>query len=201
MKVSSSPTTAEAPQAESPAPVPAFDYHPLTRVVFGGGTLTRLGELTRELGGRRILVVTDPGLEAAGHPQRAVASLRDAGLEPFVFDGVEENPTTKHVEDGLLFARTNRIDVIVAVGGGSSMDCAKGINFLLTNGGRMPDYKGFGRATKPMLPAIGVPTTAGTGSEAQSFALIADEKTHMKMACGDRKAAFRVAILDPEVTV
>ncbi len=65
----------------------------------------------------------------------------------------------------------------------------------------MADYKGFGKATKPMLPSIGVPTTAGTGSEAQSFALIADEKTHMKMACGDRKAAFRVAILDPEVTV
>ena len=81
------------------------------------------------------------------------------------------------------------------------MDCAKGINFLLTNGGEMADYKGFGKATKPMLPSIGVPTTAGTGSEGQSFALIADEKTHLKMACGDRKAAFRVAILDPEVTV
>jgi alcohol dehydrogenase len=81
------------------------------------------------------------------------------------------------------------------------MDCAKGVNFLLTNGGEMADYKGFGKATKPMLPSISVPTTAGTGSEAQSYALIADEKTHMKMACGDRKAAFRVAILDPEVTV
>src|SRR5207237_2428754 len=75
------------------------------------------------------------------------------------------------------------------------------INFLLTNGGSMADYMGFGKATKPMLPSIGVPTTAGTGSEAQSYALIADDQTHMKMACGDRKAAFRVAILDPEVTV
>src|SRR5208283_4631366 len=86
-------------------------------------------------------------------------------------------------------------------GGGSAMDCAKGINFLLTNGGRMEDYKGFGKAQKPMLPSIGIPTTAGTGSEAQSYALIADECSHMKMACGDRKAAFQVAILDPEVTV
>src|SRR5207237_8723592 len=65
----------------------------------------------------------------------------------------------------------------------------------------MSEYKGFGKAKKPMLPSISVPTTAGTGSEAQSFALIADEKTHLKMACGDRKAAFRVTILDPEVTV
>src|SRR5262249_55372905 len=82
-----------------------------------------------------------------------------------------------------------------------AMDCAKGINFLLTKGGRMSDYKGFGKAKKPMLPSLGVPTTAGTGSEAQSYALIADESTHLKMACGDRKAAFCVAILDPEVTV
>jgi alcohol dehydrogenase len=170
-------------------------------VVFEAGALRRLGELARELGGKRILLVTDPGLEAAGHPQRALASLREAGLEPFVFDGVEENPTTKHVHRGVEFARQHQVNLIVAVGGGSAMDCAKGVNFLLTNGGQMIDYKGHGHASKPMLPSIGVPTTAGTGSEAQSYALIADEKTHLKMACGDRKAAFRVSILDPEVTL
>jgi alcohol dehydrogenase len=180
---------------------PVFDFHPLTRMVYGAGALARLGELTRDLGGSRVLLVTDPGLEAAGHPQRALSSLHDAKLEVFVFDGVEENPTTRHVEIALRFARQHRIDFLVAVGGGSSMDCAKGVNFLLTNGGSMNDYMGFGKATKPMLPSLTVPTTAGTGSEAQSFALIADEKTHMKMACGDRKAAFRLAILDPEVTV
>ncbi|MFN4261317.1 MAG: iron-containing alcohol dehydrogenase [Gemmataceae bacterium] len=178
-----------------------FDYHPMTRVVFGPGTLARLGELTREFGGQRVLLVTDPGLEAAGHPQRALTSLREERLDVFVFDGVEENPTTKHVNACLTFAQKHRIDFIVAVGGGSSMDTAKGTNFLLTNGGQMGDYKGFGKASKPMLPSITVPTTSGTGSEAQSYALIADEKTHMKMACGDRKAAFRAAILDPEVTV
>ena len=89
----------------------------------------------------------------------------------------------------------------MAVGGGSSLDCAKGINFVLTNGGTMRDYRGFGKATRPMLPSIGVPTTAGTGSEAQSYALISDGETHAKMACGDPKAAFRVALLDPELTV
>jgi alcohol dehydrogenase len=75
------------------------------------------------------------------------------------------------------------------------------VNFLLSNGGRMADYKGHGKAAKPMLPSVGVPTTSGTGSEAQSYALITDEKTHLKMACGDKKAAFRVSILDPEVTL
>jgi len=181
--------------------LPSFDFLPQTRVLFGPGTLNRLGEVCRDLGARRILLVTDPGLEAAGHPQRAQQSLREAGLEVFVFDGVEENPTTRHVAAGVEFARKHAIDFIVAVGGGSSMDCAKGINFLLTNGGRMMDYKGFGLAKQPLLPSVGVPTTAGTGSESQCYALIADEKTHLKMACGDKKAAFRVAILDPEVTL
>jgi alcohol dehydrogenase len=122
-------------------------------------------------------------------------------VEVFKFDGVRENPTEHEVWHGVEVAREHRIDLIVAVGGGSAMDCAKGINFLLTNGGRMADYRGHDKATKPMLPSVGVPTTAGTGSEAQSYALITDASSHMKMACGDRKAAFRVCILDPELTV
>jgi alcohol dehydrogenase len=188
-------------KADASLAPPPFDFHPLSRVVFEAGALGRLGELTRELGGGRVLLVTDPGLRKAGHPQRAVASLRQAGLEVVVFDEVEENPTTRHVAAAVEVARENRVEVLVAVGGGSSMDVCKGVNFLLTNGGQMSDYKGFGKAAKPMLPSVGVPTTTGTGSEAQSFALIADEKTHLKMACGDRKAAFRVSILDPELTV
>lgn len=182
-------------------PLAPFDYSPLGRVVFEYGGLARLGALARELGGTRVLLVTDPGLEDAGHPQRAIRYLREAGLDVALFDGVEENPETKHVAIGVELAKEHQIDLLVAVGGGSSMDCAKGINFIYTNGGQMADYRGHDKATKPMLPSIGVPTTAGTGSEAQSFALIADGSTHMKMACGDRKAAFRIAILDPELTV
>ncbi|MBL8792279.1 MAG: iron-containing alcohol dehydrogenase [Planctomycetia bacterium] len=189
------------PTTPTALPLTPFDFQPLTRVVFGPGTLSRLGELTRELGGRRVLLVTDAGLKAAGHPQRAVQSLEEAGLQVFLFDGVEENPTSKHVGWCLSFAKQHAVDFVVAVGGGSAMDCAKGTNILLTNGGTMADYKGYGKATKPMLPAVGVPTTSGTGSEAQSYALIADERSHIKMACGDRKLAFKAAILDPEVTV
>ena len=81
------------------------------------------------------------------------------------------------------------------------MDCAKGINFVLTNGGAIADYQGYGKTSQPMLPMIGVPTTAGTGSEAQTYALISDPATHVKMACGDPKAAFRAVILDPELTI
>src|SRR5262249_15830031 len=89
----------------APWPLPPFDFQPLTRVVFGPGSLARLGELTRELGGTRVLLVTDPGLEEAGHPQRALAILRDAGLDVWVFDAVEQNPTTHHVHYGLAQAR------------------------------------------------------------------------------------------------
>ena len=178
-----------------------FDFHPRTRVIFGAGALGRLGEVAAGLGGGRALVVSDPGIVAAGYPARAIELLEAAGLEAVLFSGVEENPTTRHVDAGVSFAREHEIDLIIGLGGGSSMDCAKGINFLLTNGGRMADYWGVGKATKPMLPFVAVPTTAGTGSEAQSFALIADEKTHQKMACGDTKAAPAVAILDPELTV
>src|ERR1700694_5795662 len=146
---------------DSTWPLQPFDFHTPTRVVFGPGTVGRLGELARELGDTRVLVVTDPGLEAAGHPQRAVASLKAAGLQVFLFDKVEENPTSRHVDLGVQFAQPLDIDLIVSVGGGSAMDCAKGINFILTNGGVMADYRGFGKATKPMLPSIGIPTTAG----------------------------------------
>ena len=105
------------------------------------------------------------------------------------------------VDAGARSPRRCGIDSIVGLGGGSSLDCAKGINFLLTNGGEMRDYRGYGKATTPLLPMIGVPTTAGTGSEAQSYAVISDAATHMKMACGDPSAAFRIAILDPELTL
>ena len=172
----------------------------VVRVEFGAGTLSRLPALVEELGGRRVLIVTDPGIEAAGHVERALETFAGSPIETFVFDGVAENPTTEHVEAGTRFAADQEIDCLVGLGGGSAMDCAKGINFLLTNGGKMEDYWGAHKAHRPMLPSVGVPTTAGTGSEAQSFALIAQPDTHLKMACGDEKAHFRSVILDPELT-
>jgi len=177
-----------------------FDYDPRTRVIFGGGVLERIGELTRRLGDR-VLLVTDKGLKDAGHEDRTIGHLESSGASVTIFDDVHPNPTTDDVDRCLQVAKAAEVNVIIGLGGGSSMDCAKGCNFLLTNGGRIADYWGIGKASKPMLPMIAVPTTAGTGSEAQSFALIANSETHMKMACGDKKAACRIALLDPELTV
>jgi alcohol dehydrogenase len=174
-----------------------FDHHPRTRLIFGPGSVARIGELVPEHGGSHVLLVTDPGIVAAGHVDRVREALADAQLACTVYDRVRENPTTADVDACLETARRAGIDFIVALGGGSSLDTAKGCNFLLTNGGRMQDYWGRGKATGPMLPFIAIPTTAGSGSETQSFALVADETTKRKMACGDPKAAARVAIIDP----
>lgn len=169
------------------------------RVLFGAGVIDLIGEVVREFGGRRVLVVTDPGVAAAGHVHRASVALRSADLEVAVFYGVEENPGERNVAAATAEARSHEADFLVGLGGGSAMDCAKGANFVFTNGGRMEDYWGFGKAGKPMLPSIGVPCTAGTGSEAQSFAVISREDDHRKMACGDPKARFVATLLDPEV--
>jgi len=185
----------------SVAIVRPFDFQLRTRIVFGEGALARLGDLARELRFTRTLIVSDPGIVATGQVARAAAILEAAAISPRVFHDFDANPDTRMVEAGRAVAADASIDSIVALGGGSSLDCAKGINFVVTNGGTMRDYWGFGKASRPMLPSIGIPTTAGTGSEAQSYAIISDADTHAKMACGDPKAAFRVAILDPALTV
>ena len=179
----------------------SFDFQPKTRVVFGAGAIERLGELAKDLNFRRTLLVADHGLLESGHVDEALVPLRKAGIEVTGFHEFEVNPDTKMIAIGRDFAASLEIDSIIGLGGGSSLDCAKGINFLLTNGGEMRDYLGYGKATKPLLPMIGVPTTSGTGSEAQSYALISDAQTHIKMACGDQKAAFRIAVLDPALTI
>jgi alcohol dehydrogenase len=178
-----------------------FEVRPGPRLVVGPGTLGRLGTLARELGAVRALVVSDPGIVEAGHTDAAVESLAAAGVTANVFSSFGENPTTDDVAAGAVAAREFRPDLLVGLGGGSSMDCAKGINFLFSCGGRMQDYRGRDSTPAPMLPSIAVPTTAGTGSETQSFALVSDPATGLKMACGAAGAAFRIAILDVNLTL
>ena len=168
-------------------------------VIFGPGALDSLPEALARRGLRRALIVTDPGIEEVGHVDRAERLLADAGIDLRTFDGVEENPEEEHVAAGVEVAKRFEPDCILGLGGGSSMDCAKGINFVFTNGGRMEDYWGDGKAERPMLPSVGIPCTAGTGSEAQRFALISRSSDHIKMACGDEKARFGLVVLDPDL--
>jgi len=181
--------------------VNAFTFQMQTRLVFGAGAFERLGELARELGFSKTLLVIDRDLTRVGYANHATRLLNDAGIEVFTFSDFTADPDSAIIELGRAFAAPFSVDSIVGLGGGSSLDCAKGINFLLTNGGQIQDYLGYGKTTKPLLPMIGVPTTAGTGSEVQSYAVISDAGSHRKMACGDPGAAFRLAILDPQLTL
>jgi alcohol dehydrogenase len=171
------------------------------RLISGSGKLDTIGGAARACGMSRALIVADRGIVAAGFVERARLALEASGVAVCGFHDFGSNPDTTMVEAGRAKAVAEHIDGLIAIGGGSSLDCAKGINFVLTNGGSMRDYRGHGKAPRPMLPSIGVPTTAGTGSESQSFAIISDAETHAKMACGDDKAMFLVVILDPDLTV
>lgn len=167
----------------------------------GPGTFGELGRLVRDLGARRVLLAADAGIRAAGYVDAALASLAEAGVTATPFHDFGENPTSAMVEAGRQVAAPLGVDALVGLGGGSSIDCAKGISFLLTNGGTMSAYRGWAKATAPLLPVVAVPTTAGTGSEAQSYALISDAVTHEKMACGDPGAKPVAVILDAQLTV
>jgi len=170
------------------------------KLVFGPGTLRDLPSCVREAGGSSVFLVSDSGIERAGHLVTVRRLLEGDGISAVIFAGSKENPTESDVAACRDAAVGHRFDCIVGMGGGSSLDTAKGCNFLLTNGGAMRDYHGTDRARKPLLPFIAIPTTAGTGSECQSYALISRDDTHEKMACGDVKARARTAILDPELT-
>jgi alcohol dehydrogenase len=177
-----------------------FDARPSPAIRFGPGRLAELPDCLTTLGATHALIVTDPGIVAAGHIDRAAAFLTNAGIRSTVYQGSHINPTESDIEACRNFAQSIKPDALIGLGGGSSMDTAKGCNFLLNNPGRMADYKGYGLAKNAMLPFIAIPTTAGTGSECQSYAIVSRDGTHEKMACGDPKALARIAILDPELT-
>lgn len=181
-----------------------FDVSLKTRIVSGSGCIDRLGRLWLALLNNpaspkksTILLVTDSGVSAAGHLERARTALMASGFKVAVYDGVRENPGEADIEACWMFAARQRPAGLVGLGGGSAMDTAKALNFLLAAGGRMSDYQGYDRTSRPMLPLVLVPTTTGTGSEVQSYALIARDGDHSKMACGARQAAAAVALLDP----
>ena len=160
-----------------------------------------VGDEAKALGGSRALVVTDPGIVAAGLLDPVVASLKKAGLNVTVFDGVAPNPRDTSVAQGAELAQSEGCDVLVAVGGGSPMDTAKAIGVIQQEGGKITDYEGLGIVSKPITPLIAIPTTAGTGSEVTFWSVVTDTARSFKMSIGSPLIAARVALVDPELTV
>jgi alcohol dehydrogenase len=169
-------------------------------VHFGRGALAALGPEARGFGDRALLV-TDRGMAATGIVDQVVRALRDAGVEPLIFDRVEPNPTIAQVEAGLAAGAGQEIRVIVSVGGGSAHDCAKVIALVAANGGEVRDFEGLDRSAHRGLPLICVNTTAGSGADVSRYAVITDPARGLKMIIVDRHLMPRVAINDPLLTV
>jgi len=165
-------------------------------VCTGPGSVSELGRVMAQQDLKKPLLVVDPGMISGGHLEFLLQSLEATVESVQVYTDVSENPTDRSIRKGADKLRSEKFDSIIGFGGGSAMDTAKGLNFLITNGGQMMDYQGYGKASLPMLPSIGIPTTAGSGSEAQSYAIVVRAEDNVKIACGDIKARFQSVILD-----
>jgi alcohol dehydrogenase len=177
-----------------------FEFQLPTRIRFGNGVARDVGEEAQRLGGRA-LVVTDPGVKDAGLLDGILASLSAAAVEAVIFDSISANPRDTEVLQGVGLAKAESCDVLVAVGGGSVIDAAKGIGTILTHGGRVQDYEGLDKLTTRITPLIAVPTTHGTGSEVTFWYVISDVAEKRKVDGGSPLMAAWVALVDPEMTL
>lgn len=176
-----------------------FDFRPRTRILFGSGEFARLGEVAREYDASRCLLLADQAMLDAGYAQEAIRSLKARRMEVFAFHDFGPHPTVEMVEAARAYAAPHHVNLVVGLGGGSALDFAKAVNIVVSNGGSMRDYWGYGNVPKPLLPMLAVPASAGTGTEAQTTASIADDGK--KVTCGDPKIFFRAAILDAKLTL
>ncbi|MDD2364875.1 MAG: iron-containing alcohol dehydrogenase [Desulfuromonadaceae bacterium] len=167
-------------------------------IVFGVGAIDRVGQYAALYGAKRAFVVSDPGVVAAGWTGRVLACLEEVGLQYSLFTDVSSNPRAEEVMAGAELHRLNRCDLIIAVGGGSAMDCAKGIGIVVSNSGSILDYEGIDRITLPMPPLICIPTTAGTSADVSQFTIITDRKKRSKIAIISKAVVPDVAIIDPQ---
>lgn len=178
-----------------------FAFFAPQRTKFGSGVVAEIGEEVRRLGGARVLVVTDPGLVESGIAERLVGIAGKRAELVEVFDGVVANPMDEDCARGATLASDMKADLIIGLGGGSSMDTAKAIAVIITHGGQPSDYFGADTLRKPIAPLVCVPTTAGTGSEVTPFAVITDSKTRVKMNILDPGVVPTSSFIDPELTV
>ncbi len=186
----------------NPNPMDAFSFTLPTEIVYGPGVLARLPEEMKRIGCTRPVIITDEGIVRAGIADRVRKLVEAAGYECIVYSGVEPNPKDANCEECACQARAFGVDSLIAVGGGSPIDCAKAVGVLLAHGAdRIKPYEGKTAATKPQLPLIAIPTTSGTGSELTFSSVITDTENHYKMTVKSPFTAAKLALCDPELTV
>jgi alcohol dehydrogenase len=169
--------------------------------LIGIGASKQIPDKIKALGGSKPLLVTDKGVVAIGICKQVTDLLDAAGMPHVIYDETVPNPTDKNVHDGAEVYRKNGCDSLITLGGGSSHDCGKGIGLIISNGGKIHDYEGIDKATKPLMPYLAVNTTAGTASEMTRFAVITDTSRHVKMAIADWRITPGIAIDDPVLMV
>ncbi|ASA97085.1 iron-containing alcohol dehydrogenase [Anoxybacillus flavithermus] len=170
----------------------------MPEVIFGNASIQQVGESCVRLGATNVFIVSDPGVMEAGWLDVIVRSCRQAGLSYTTFHDITINPKDKEVEKGCRIYLENECDAVIGVGGGSSIDVAKAIAILVTNGGRIHDYEGVDKIRYPLPPQVMVPTTAGSGSEVSQFSVIVDTEAEKKMTIISRSLIPDIAIIDPE---
>ena len=175
-------------------------YSP-TRIIFGEGSLKRVGEEARKFGEKVLIVTGKSSSKKAGSLDEVVNSLTSHNLRVEVFNKVEPDPSVETVEEGAKFAKKCAVEVVIGLGGGSSMDAAKGIALLMTNKGSITDYFGTDKVKEPAIPVIAIPTTAGTGSEVTKYAVVTERKKMLKQIIGSFHISPVLAILDPMLTL
>ncbi len=176
-----------------------FDAPPA--ILHGGGCRRQLPALVREVGGTRVLIVTDPGVVQLGVVEELAQLLTEAGISSAVFDKVQPDPTDENVAAGVVALEAHAADTIVAVGGGSPIDTAKVIAIRRANPQPLSELMGLHKITRAGLPLLVVPTTAGTGSEASKVAVITDTVRQVKMMMLSAPLLPRAAIVDYELTL
>lgn len=171
----------------------------IPEIIFGRGSLNHAGQCALRLGARKVFLVSDQGIEQAGWLERLMDILKRDGIEWVYYPGVSANPRDFQVEQGAELYLKNNADVIIAIGGGSPMDTAKGIAILANNGGRIRDYEGANKVERPLPPMVLITTTAGSGSDISQFAIITDTERTVKMPIITRTLVPNISIVDPLV--
>lgn len=171
------------------------------RIVFGSGSIKRLGQFLQPWHAKRALIVADKALVKVGVVASVTAPLQAAGLAVDIFDGGEPEPSFAIAEQAIEFAKQSRPDVLIGVGGGSNMDLAKVVATVLTHGGNCRDFTGFGNVPGPLMPLVCIPTTSGTGSEVSHAAVLTDTDNQMKLSILSHYLRPALALVDAELTL
>ncbi|MGQ0480343.1 MAG: iron-containing alcohol dehydrogenase [Pseudonocardia sp.] len=170
-------------------------------IVFGEGSLSEAAHAALRLGARRPLVVTDPGLLAAGWPDELLCQLRQAGLQPRLWHDVTPNPKDREIEAGFQSYAAEGCDVVIGIGGGSVIDAAKGIALLAANGGRILDYEGVDKIGHPIPPLVMIPSTSGTGADVSQFCIVTDTTRLTKVTIMGRALVPDVSVVDARLLI